>query len=708
MSNRTTASTVEYSICLDTVNRDTSVYPDTNDITMNLDVAGLRRGTVQLSVGSVELPVPQFTIEETWKYICFDEGIRIVGEYAGRAIQIITPDNTYVALLPLYLNPISTLTVTDPTHIAVTTMYPHALATLANIWSPDLAGVPISLVGVSAANPAQLVLNTTNPGFVITGPSSFTVAITSTANLVNTVYPNAGYVSAPALVNPLVLCNVINNALSLVGCSAGTFFYDRLRSLFLFNTNSYGPVNPQVYVAELPTVPGEINLSKCMGFGGSCAGTNVRNKSDRWFVAADYGAYWRGSVAITPGFYTGDLSALGGDINIQFNRFNFDSADFLLFSNAIGTPITVTVPAGRYTPETLAQYLETEMNSQDPLSNVNAPSVSANVYTVQWFLVDPALPSCGSLTGLFIFRCNGVFGLEFADSTGSSMPLRLGFNNLSYRNGPVYESVRPVTIAVLGCSTTYYPSKTVQILAHTGRKGYRIDPTLSRAVACLATAGVFVYTLTSTTVAHGFQQNDVVRLGFAAAGLFGVQTRVSLVSDAFSFTVEAVNGLPFAIAPSTAVSVSLVADSSTLNVYFNYNDVPNSRQTNNSIYPSILGFDYSDLLAPAPFLSITTAMLEPPPYLLLQVLGLKGSSYIQHTYQGQNLTNILAKVIFFPNFQLQRGFPMSQTFNGSEILTQIQFRWLCPDHTLYQFHGRNWSATLEFIVMSEIPVLMCG
>jgi hypothetical protein len=318
---------------------------------------------------------------------------------------------------------------------------------------------------------------------------------------------------------------------------------------------------------------------------------------------------------------------------------------------------------------------------------------------------------CGSIAGSFVFESNGVFGLEFGDSVslGSSLPSRLGFNNLAFRNGPRYRSSKEVVVPILGTGTPYYSSKIFQIVANGGRRGYRIDPSMGRVVAGTVTA---VTPLTSfefsTVVAHGFQTTDILNLTFPGIPLYGVQAVVVAVPSAFSVTLEWINGLPAPPAPGAALGASIVGESSSANIYFNSNLIPNTRRQFNTIYPIILGFDYNDLLAPAPFVSITTASLDPPTYLLLQVLDVKGSSYTQHNYQGENLTNIFAKVIFFPAVQVQRMYPMSQTFNGSEILTQLHFRWLTPDHSLYQFHGRNWSATLEFQVMSEVPVLMCG
>ena len=729
MSNRGAGpSTVEYSLCIDTVNRDVKQFPDTNDLVLELDASRLRRGTVQMYIGSIELPVPQFTIEEAWKNLCFDEGIRITGTSAGRSIQIVDGPNTYIGTIPMYRNPVASLTVVDPTTIAVVTAFPHALATLADLWG---AVLPITLVGVSVADPQQLILNGSNPGFAITGPSAFTLTVTSTAAIANAAFPLAGVVSAPNLDNPDSLCAIINAALQLDGFSGGVFAYDRLLSQYQLRCNSYrrpppsncgignqlataSNGNPNIVILALPQDDAnDINLSTSMGFANR-ATTTTTNTVGQWCVFTDNPAAWRASISMNVGFYSpGDLSSLGGDISMQFNRFLLENPDLLLFSNALGTSISVPVPAGKYYPDSLAAFLQQQMNALDPQSLQNNPAIpSANAYLVSWNASANQQGGCGSITGSFVFGSSGVFGLEFGDSAslGSSLPMRMGFNNLAYRNGPQYSSSKEVIFPVLGTGAAYFHSKVFQIVANSGRRGYRIDPSMGRVVAGTVTSLTPLVSIGFTSaVAHGFQETDILNLNFpGATPIFGVQATVLAVTSAFAFTVAWVNGLVPATALGNGFSASIVGESTSINIYFNSNLIPNTRKQYSTIYPIILGFDYNDLLAPAPFISITTASLDPPTYLLLQVLDVKGSSYTQHNYQGENLTNIFAKVIFFPAVQVQRMYPMSQTFNGSEILTQLHFRWLTPDHSLYQFHGRNWSATIEFQVMSEVPVLLCG
>lgn len=730
MSTRGSGGTTsEYTICLDTINRDYVQYPDTNDLVLNIDNARLRRGAVQIYVGSFELPTPQFTIEEAWQNLWFDEGIRLI-DYASISV-VASTGITYTTYLPLFLNSIASITVTSATLLTIVTDNNHAL-NLRALWgplAPVASRLPIRLIGTGLVDPAEINLTQNNLNITIIDPVTFTLAVASTANFgaPGTVITNTGYIYAPAIDSPVALVAVINSALVASGFTEGSFSYDPTTSLFQFRTVFYGPIaQPTLNVhcptggAPTPVAPGVClsgsGLVRCLGFMGSrnCATTQLR--SGQWYIPADSTPLWRGFIAINPGFYgPQDLTQLGSEITIQFNRFYIDngacsatpSIEYLYFSNAIGSCLNFVVPPGGYTPVTLAAFLESGMNITDPLSFANTAVPSANVYTVTW------IPS--GVTGFFSFACSGVFGLEFGDSIGvSSMPARLGFSNVAYRPGPEF-SGRTITVPQLGAcqEPVYYHSYLVQMLANNTRKGYRIEPSLPRVVQGLVASAVSptTVTLTQAAVAHGFQVGDVLDLAFPAQNLFGVSSVVLSVTDAFAFVLAAPVGLPFILNNGDVTDAQLAYDPATFNVYFNslnFGVAASTRGSCRSIYPGILGFDYTDLMAPAPYMSITTVALEPPPYLLLQVLDVKSSAYIQHNFLGDNITNILAKLIFYPTYQLQRLYPMSLTFNGSEIISQLHFRWLTPDHQLYQFHGRNWSGTLQVVVLGDAPSLACG
>lgn len=735
MSQRGSGGTTsEYTICLDTVNRDPVLYPDTNDLVLNIDTAHLRRGAVQIYVGSFELPVPQFTIEEAWQNLWFDEGIRITN--TGATIQVVSSNGTlYVATIPLFLNPIASIAVTSPTLLTITTVYNHSL-NLRGLWdpvTPVASRLPIRLIGTGLVNPSEVELTFANPNITIISNTVFTLAVASTAAF-GAASLNQAYLYAPAIDSPVALVAVINAALLSVGFTEGSFSYDTTTSCFQFRTIFYGqlpqspafvsnircpngfsasPVPPGVCFADQGLGPGARSLPQCMGFAGGRICANTQLPSGQWYIPAETSQLWRSNIAITPGFYgPQDLTQLGSEITTQFNRFYIDgstcsanpSIEYFYFSNALGACIRFTVPPGGYTPITLANFLQLRMNQTDPQSFLNTAIIGANAYSVSWILVSPSANN----TGFFSFACTGPFGLEFGDSAGiSSMPSRLGFSNVAYRSGPEF-SGRNITVSYLGCGLTnsYLHSYYVQLLANNGRKGYRIEPSLARIVSNLRITVVAATTFTAENflIAHGFQPGDVITLTLPGVvpPLFNIFVVVIAVIDAFTLTMSLPMGLTNPLVVNDLFSAQFAYDPATFNIYFP------STKLFHSIYPIILGFDNNDLMAPAPFVSVTTVQLEPPPYLLLQVLDVKSSAYIQHNYLGDNITNILAKVIFYPIYQMQRLYPMSLSFNGSEIISQLHFRWLTPTHELYQFHGRNWSGTLQVVVLGDSPALACA
>jgi hypothetical protein len=112
---------------------------------------------------------------------------------------------------------------------------------------------------------------------------------------------------------------------------------------------------------------------------------------------------------------------------------------------------------------------------------------------------------------------------------------------------------------------------------------------------------------------------------------------------------------------------------------------------------SILGFPASDLLwsGTDTYSSPFTYRLEAASYVLVQLLDPIGSSRIEHNYKGDNKMNLLGKIVILPHPWLDRFYPMKSTFCTEIRLEQVHIRLLNPDHTLYQLHGHEWSATIR-------------
>ena len=732
------ASVTEYTICIDTVNRDVQQYPDTNDLVLEVDVGRIRRGTVQLNLGSAELPGTPYTIQEQWKNLFFDEGFRVIGEESGRAIRIDEDGVITTVYIPLYWNPFVLIDPINPTTIRFRTLYRHALDLRSQYGVPEngASPLPITICGIDTGDTAELLLTPSN-AIIIEDEMTFLLPVGSyTGPLVPCVlFPDAAGLHAPVIESPVALANLLNYGLLSNTFYHGKFIYDRINSKFIFQTNyfrteEYSSGNfcrssvktysrpPEIIFRDIPpTSPSDTpSLYYQMGFG-----TFNLNAlpSGQWAIIGDQSPRWRSSVQISPGFYTGDANSLGSEISIQFNRLYFDNgparpSDIFLFSNAFGISYPILIPTGRFFPSQIAEFLQGEMNLVDVSSFANTGVPGSNVYTVTWITSSTNINPMVEL-GIFSFACQigGTFGLEFGDSAGaSSLPLRLGFLNTAYRGGFSYTGKElgfPISISM------GYATRVMQLAVLGQRKAYRIDTTVQRVLSTQILLNVNVLSTTTDVslparVASGLQLGSVVSVCLPNK----VFARVLSVTNPFLFDIGPILNQTFSTTVPLDAPVCPYQCPSTFNVYWNApvgssNPNPNlSRRTHQTIFPYILGFDYADLMAPLPFLSSTTFNLDPPAYLLLQVLDVKASSFIQHNYNGDNLTNIIAKVIFFPAFQMQRGFPNSISFNGSEILTKLHFRWLTPDHELINFNKRNWSATMQFAVLSESTNLICS
>lgn len=85
-----------------------------------------------------------------------------------------------------------------------------------------------------------------------------------------------------------------------------------------------------------------------------------------------------------------------------------------------------------------------------------------------------------------------------------------------------------------------------------------------------------------------------------------------------------------------------------------------------------------------------------PRYALLEI-GLQHASATTLHRCGDDLkSQLLAVVLLYPPFKLERGVQMAKVGTGVSVVTQLQIRVLNPWHSLYVFHGRNWSMTLVF------------
>ena len=220
-----------------------------------------------------------------------------------------------------------------------------------------------------------------------------------------------------------------------------------------------------------------------------------------------------------------------------------------------------------------------------------------------------------------------------------------------------------------------------------------------------------IITLETPNVAHGYQVNDIITIFIQMGTSMGVYN-VPVVEVIDAFTVRVAYGsIPgWTLLVNESVT-SVHAGDPVFNMYLNSG--PNNNNTH-SIRPDLLGFcsqTYQYQLdtsgaSNSTFEAPKCFNVHHPSYLLLEISDPASSTLIQHAWGEENNPNIFAKLIIYPEVKIERFYPMNNTFNGPKIITDLSFRIWNPWHTLYNFHGKSWSATLVFITSQpKLPTL---
>jgi len=197
--------------------------------------------------------------------------------------------------------------------------------------------------------------------------------------------------------------------------------------------------------------------------------------------------------------------------------------------------------------------------------------------------------------------------------------------------------------------------------------------------------------------AHGLSVGNFVTLTSATTS---TTVPIIAVPDAFTYVVDLFSAA--IINGETVTACNAQSQSGSINLYLQ----------NNPMMAEILGFPSTAI-----FSGSDGALVAPycynfngPPYLLWVIQQPSGSTFISHYWQTKedNKVNIFAKLILRNNtYSIERLYPMQQIMQGNEKVTKLKMAIYNPDHTLYHFHGKNWSGTLVFVTTSIAGALGC-
>jgi hypothetical protein len=775
-----TGRPLEYQICIDSRNRDLAVYPEPNDFTIPINFS---RGlpVQRISLGSIELPLPQYIIEEAWNRIYFSEGLElIVNDPSNEGIRRFTiqeydNDNIIVAEFPAYLNPIIDVNpaiASAGDTVVFTTMYTHSL----ELFSSEYAriGLPMSITATPlTGNITNLindfhVLNETEFEIVVPDGVTFQSSMPSSSDI-----PIYGFVHAPAIPSPDILAAMLTNALN-----NGPYYHvNQYEVTFNPSTNQFciSIVSTNSITAAQYNQSNDLNIQKnctllspasivangtnslsfLMGFGCSnlpfppfnpiYGAITTQGGCGSSYICGNYCFQCLSYISIYAANYNIEVFSL--EFYVQINRFFFDAPccttsqgtpPRMVFSDSCGLCHLIELPYGRYLADTFAAEIEAQMN---------AAVGSTSEYSV---IFDTAKQK-------FVFKSNSgnSFGLEFDDirntqtifisGLGKTLPLtfaqRLGFYDTRYIGSNIYESATKIHVPSKGCNCSSMPIRALNNvyvpLFNPLHRVLGVNANFMRPVLVVVdstdtdegtvtfssliqlldpSCGASLPDVDPVPFAHGFQPDDVVTIQITTSSGTTIYTAVvSEVIDATTFVVEigSLSTSVFTDSDITSICVGLQG-TPIFNLFFG--SVCNSAIRKASTFPSnvikheVLGFAETaiqwDGPTSLPFFAQGQYNFSPPDYLLL-ILEPSESRYSIHTYKEDTITNVFSRIILYPAYRDIKNLPNEQVYQGLKVITELHFRILNPDHTLYNFHGQNWSATLIFSCAAATVNLTC-
>lgn len=570
-------------------------------------------------------------------------------------------------------------------------------------------------------------------------------------------YLHAPVVSNPSVFAQMLTEAVRAEAAAVMASSRVVFTYDVSTNLFraqAVRTEAYtgGPEQPTVlYASGSGALSSVGTLPHMMGF--PCANIplsifDLSAGSCSSVMSAQAAYLCTSSLRVTPANYTqATVSSVLADMQLQFSRFYFEEAcggdgsvlPTLMIADRCGVCHEITIPFGKYSPADLAKYLEVQINAALP-NNATADAYSVEFITTSVAdLVTAPLITPGMLAGQFIFTSED--GYPFAIMSGDpkdTLSARLGFAApVCYRQSNLYAS-DVLYVPIKGCyncpdddgpflSNVYTP------FVNSATRTVNLQVCNARPISGLTVSAVNIVSNTDATVeltdatrAHGYQVGDVISVVFSTlpAEPRMRRVRVASVDSAFTFTIDVsgqlaqeLSDIPLAL--DDGVCASLYSEP-VFNLYFtgygngatpanssSISECASAQQGppniyKNAMYAEMLGFRPEAILWDATSISLPVSApfhyaLEHPEYLLVEFVTPSESTYIQHQWGNDLKSRLFGKIVVYPNLRMERHYPIEAIFRSSKLISSLHVRIYNPNHTLYNFHGRNWSMTLVLV-----------
>lgn len=752
---------IVHTVCMDT--RD-AIRRKNGEFTFRMGGDNPRIEAIKVGLGSLEFPMVQWSVEAGKNALHFSEGIVVESEKDALTFVETTDarTNEVTARVPPCINEIVEVSASAGEWKLVRTRAPHSLY-YANqrsvVPAIDWADVEIicSTLGrlsLTALDRASKVRYVSDTEFLISHPGPC---------------GKGGFVSVPRYPSPDALCRVLTRVLAYTMTESDyEIAYDPSSNRATLSATRY-PYDSQTLALTLYGSP----LAQTLGYPsskhskrfrrpaapvlGAASDTTLAPVGFDYFGGGDTVAQpplvlpsddfqgWQ-SVSMTPGWYLpahrsmcpGQPLRLTAELELALNRLYFPvperipqgqaTAHFLMFTDPSGTVHNCPVYPGKYSPEALAQCLETEM------TRLAANSLPGAVYTVDFE------------DGRFTFGCE----VRDADSSVRSAPfslllshpaqfdpMRIGFAPHSLHGLDSYTSTQRVLAPP---SSNVYR---VSDVAHQQR--LRIHATPPPQLTCViehydtrrsmlrvrAFSGQLPFV-------HGLRPGTPVIIGSASSTqeLYHYSTddgewsarpyRAAPVRSTWGRSAVVVesphedDGRPAlpsgehlelwlrvkptpALVDCTGLAVTVQAYVEPFNLCFG---LPGSvSHTALGFAPGATqwGMDgsvSSGALRVPPFEAPAVHNLDHPDYVLIYFDEGKQATTLQHQ-RGTLSTCPFAKIVLFPTVREERMLPRETTLLSGESLSTFTLRFTNPDGTPYEFHGAHFSFSLNFVKVAD-------
>tara|TARA_B110000046_G_scaffold176480_1_gene202207 strand:- start:557 stop:2749 length:2193 start_codon:yes stop_codon:yes gene_type:complete len=730
---------------------------------MNLAGDNPRFQAIKVSLGSLEFPIVQWTIEELWNRLYFSEGFRITPDLSWLRLyeRVDTePEGTeLIARIPPFMNQIAN--ACDDGHGWTKVVCTHAHALWVNGRASILAVIDWGDVEIICSGFGRISLSLLHAAgrLVYVSETEFLMPTPDHSS------KHAGFIHVPTYPSPSSLCDVLTHVLTHMPTKARhQIVYDPRENHACLEATAY-PEGAAMFTLRLYGSP----LAQLLGYTSPMhervfhrpASAENRRTADNYDfyvqntdhpplrLASDAFGAWH-HVELTPGWYapahrpmcTGAPLRLPQELELCLNRLNFAQPEripsgmvtghFIIFTDPGGTTHNCPIYVGRYSAETLCAALETEM------TRLARRTMPGTVFTVDYG--NSRFTFCCEVADGDIVR-PAPFSLLF-HHPASIDPARIGFDTVALYGHDTYTSNRPISVPSHQCLLRP-PINTYRVQEIGHQKRLRISP----APVPPLTGLILRYEVASHTLklrmhagqlpyAHGLVTGDVVHITASTAQeaeLFGPTKEgawepssarrcpVAPMWGRSGIVVDPIvpGGVAMPNSENTDVCLRVrptpeLADCCGMIVAINVEIQPFNLcfGMHRSVPPKTLGFprgatqwgidgaNLSGRFRIPPFEAPAVHALDHPDYVLVYLNEGKTSAALQHRY-GNNTTVPFCKLVLYPLFREERMLPRDTTLLSGESLSTFTLRFTNPDGTPYQFHNVDFSFSLNFIKVSE-------